>query len=287
MANPAQEEADRYLSDRAQPTTHPEDRDDASDQSIQEEKPRQNLREGRKRSDSLSDEEDKMATMTATRSAYTLPNTTHFANTGPKGVIADAQNFHRAKKSTFRNRLSVFAGNFASFKPPTGNLFTASENKKDGNSSDHSGNLSEEDSDSDFMTNWRAQRMQELTAQGSGYNQAGRRVSPSRRTWGALTEVDANGYLDAIEKVSPEDIVVVMIFDPSSSQSLSVEDELNMLAYRHSKTRFVKLHYEIAEMESVQIPAVLAYKGGDVFATISSARAQDLEENLRSHRVIQ
>lgn len=223
--------------------------------------------------------------MTSTKtSTYTLPNTTHYANTGPKGVIADAQNFHRAKKSSFRNRLSTFAGNFASFKPPSSNVLSA-ENKKDTNSSDHS-DLSDVDSDSDFMANWRAQRMQELSAQGSGYNSAGRRVSPSRRTWGALTEVDANGYLDAIEKVSAEDIVIVMIYDPASSQSAAVEDELNMLAYRNSKTRFVKLHHEIAEMETVQVPAVLAYRNGDVFATISGARAQDLPDALRKHLVI-
>jgi hypothetical protein len=295
MANPAQEEADRYLSARDVTATHPEDRDDGSDK-LQEEKPRQrNIRQSRPRTDSdddlLDDDEDsiKMATMTTARTQgnYTLPNTTHFANTGPKGVIADAQNFHRAKKSSFRNRLSTFAGNFASFKPPSGNVFGGnSESKKDGNSSDHSGNLSEEDSDTDFMANWRAQRMQELTVQGSGYNSQGRRVSPSRRIWGSLTEVDANGYLDAIEKVSAEDIVVVMIFDPTSERSLSVEDELNMLAYRHSKVRFIKLHHEIAEMETVQIPAVLAYKEGDVFATISGAQAQDIAEALRKNRVL-
>lgn len=295
MANPAQEEADRYLSARDATASHPEDRDDVSDRSVQEEeKPRynSNLREGRKRADSFSDEDDfdnphKMATMTSTKTSYTVPSTTHYANTGPKGVIADAQNFHRAKKSSFRNRLSTFAGNFASFKPPSNNVFGGNnESKKDGNSSDHSDNTSEEDSDSDFMANWRAQRMQELTAQGSGYNQAGRRVSPSRRTWGTLTEVDANGYLDAIEKVSADDIVVVMIYDPTSEQSASVEDELHMLAYRHSKIRFVKLHHAIAEMETIQIPAVLAYKQGDVLATVSGARAQDVGETLRRQRVI-
>lgn len=283
MANPAQEEADRYLNTREPPISHPEDRDDVSDQSLQEEqRPRQTLRGGRTRSDS-SDEDNtdtnNMATMTSTKTAYHIPSTTHHANTGPKGVIADAQNFHRAKKSSFRNRLSVFAGNLTSFKPPT--------QKPTSNSSDLSDhNLSEEDSDSEFMTNWRNQRMQELTANGSGYNSSGRRVSPSRRTWGALTEVDANGYLDAIEKVSDEDVVVVMIYDPESDRSLAVEDELNMLAYRNSRTRFVKLHHDIAEMESVQVPAVLAYRAGDVFATMSGVNAQDVEGELRRNRVI-
>lgn len=270
---------------------HPEDRDNVSDHSLQEEdKPRsRNIRGSRRRSasDSDDDEDSDNANMstTATKVGYTIPTTTHHANTGPKGVIADAQNFHRAKKSSFRKRLSTFTSGFASFKPPQ-NVFGNENKKTASNSSDHSdAALSEEESDSEFMNNWRAQRMQELTAKGPDAFQ--RRVSPSRRTWGALQEVDANGYLDAIEKVSDEDIVVVMIFDPEDERSLAVEEELNLLAYRHFKTRFVKLHHEIAEMETVQVPAVLAYRAGDVFATISGAKAQELEGALQKHRAIE
>lgn len=292
MANPAQEEADRLFSERGSSSLHPEDRGNVSDHSLQEEeKPRsRNIRGSRRRSISDSDDADSdhanNMTATATKTGYTIPSTTHHANTGPKGVIADAQNFHRAKKSSFRKRLSTFTSGFASFKPPQ-NVFGGSENKKTtSNSSDLSDHaLSEEDSDSEFMNNWRAQRMQELTVKGPDSFQ--RRVSPSRRTWGSLQEVDANGYLDAIEKVSEEDIVVVMIYDPEDEQSLAVEEELNLLAYRHYKTRFVKLHHDIAEMETIQVPAVLAYRGGDVFATISNAMAQDLERSLQKHRVIE
>ncbi|ETN45093.1 uncharacterized protein HMPREF1541_09969 [Cyphellophora europaea CBS 101466] len=286
----AQDEANQYFSGGDLPSTHPEDRDNVSDRSVQEEeKPRpRNLRGGRRRStsdteDQDSDRADKMTTTTTT--SYTIPSTTHYANTGPKGVIADAQNFHRAKKSSFRNRLSTFTSGFASFRPPT-TLFNSETKQAPSNSSDHSDNgLSEEDSDQEFMTNWRAQRMQELSS--NGPNNPTRRVSPSRRTWGSLQEVDANGYLDAIEKVSDDAIVIVMIYDPTSDRSASVEDELHMLAYRHSKTRFVKLHHDIAEMETIEVPAVLAYRAGDVFATISGASAQDVEAALRKHRVIE
>lgn len=292
MSNPAQDEADRFFSERSAPSAHPEDRDNVSDHSLQEEeKPRtRNIRGSRRRSTSDSENEDSdnahnMTTTTATKTGYTVPSTTHYANTGPKGVIADAQNFHRAKKSSFRKRLSTFTSGFASFKPPT-NVF-ASENKKEpSTSSDHSDHaLSEGESESEFMTNWRTQRMQELTS--NGPNNYQRRVSPSRRTWGSVQEVDANGYLDAIEKVSDDDIVVVMIYDPEDERSIAVEDELSLLAYRHYTTRFVKLHYDIAEMESIEVPAVLAYRRGDVFATISGAMAQEVEGSLRKHRVIE
>jgi hypothetical protein len=40
------------------------------------------------------------------------------------------------------------------------------------------------------------------------------------------------------------------------------------------------LHHDIAEMESVETPAVLAYRAGDVITTISGAKAAGLEEVL-------
>ena len=45
-----------------------------------------------------------------------------------------------------------------------------------------------------------------------------------------------------------------------------VEDCVRKLAKQHPATRFVKLHYEDAEMEAAGVPAILAYKGGDKFA---------------------
>jgi hypothetical protein len=34
------------------------------------------------------------------------------------------------------------------------------------------------------------------------------------RVWGTFDDVDANGYLDAVEKVPDDAIVVVCIYDP-------------------------------------------------------------------------
>lgn len=45
-----------------------------------------------------------------------------------------------------------------------------------------------------------------------------------------------------------------------------VEDCIKALARKHAATRFVKLHYQEAEMEVAGVPAVLAYRGGEKFA---------------------
>jgi len=53
-----------------------------------------------------------------------------------------------------------------------------------------------------------------------------------------------------------------------STISSIVEDCLITVARRQLTTRFIKLHHEIAEMNHITAPALLAYKNGDVFATI-------------------
>ena len=45
-----------------------------------------------------------------------------------------------------------------------------------------------------------------------------------------------------------------------------VEDCVSTLARKYINTRFVKMHYQDAEMEPAGVPAVLAYRGGDKFA---------------------
>lgn len=279
MADLAREEADRYFSSRDHTTSHPEDQDarsiDSSDKDAEPAFDKYNSDPG-----TDDDDEPTMATVTATRSAYHIPTQTHYANTGPKGVIADAQSFARAKQSTFRRRLASFAGNFASsmsvstLTEKAEKRKTISGSPKSTSSDSDNIHLSDDEADSEFMQTWRANRLQELASQSHAPQ---RRQSPSRRTWGTFVEVDANGYLDAVEKVPDETVVVVMIYDPASAASAEVGDELSMLAYKHNKTRFVRLHHEIAEMQSVEVPALLAYKGGDVFATISDVKAEDLE----------
>jgi hypothetical protein len=57
----------------------------------------------------------------------------------------------------------------------------------------------------------------------------------------------------------------------TSSQShfsAIVEDSLGTIARKYVTTRFVKLHHEIAEMNHIDAPALLGYRGGDVFTTI-------------------
>ena len=139
---------------------------------------------------------------------YHIPRGTHFdANTGPKGVIADAKSFDQARKRTFRqtiyNALSTGATNNVFEKRRT----NSSRSREKSSSPD----LSASDDDDSFMKTWRQARIHEM--QNGAHENRKRRLSPSQRRYGRLVPVDANGYLDAIEKVAPNTTIVVCIYD--------------------------------------------------------------------------
>ncbi|KAL3495181.1 thioredoxin-like protein [Aspergillus germanicus] len=278
----AQDEFNQLFSNRERSSTHPEDRDHHSDgdSSVDEQDldPVQH-----------SDTENAMPAMSSRTSTYTIPNTRFDANTGPKGVIADAQAFERARKSNFRKSFvsgtSVADRSHYSSKSVT-DAATLLHNSPppDGSASDAEG---DEDS---FMQQWRQSRMQELQSRKT------RRPSPWRKHYGSVDTVDAVGYLDAIEKVPSDQVVVVCIYDPESTTSSLVEDCLNTIASRHPAIHFIKLHHEIAEMDHINPPAILAYRDADVFATFvdipqqipkgRSCSADSLEDLLKMHRVL-
>jgi hypothetical protein len=135
--------------------------------------------------------------MVSRTGTYTVPTTVFEANTGPKGVIADAQSFERARKKSFRRTLLSVAG-----------LDSHSKNLKDSQSRMQKGSPPSEDEEDEFMRRWRESRMRELQ------DRSQRRPSPSKRVYGTFDDVDAEGYLNAIERVSSETVVVVCIYDP-------------------------------------------------------------------------
>lgn len=166
-------------------------------------------------SDSLTlhspDHEDEpmLAAPSAMPSAiYHIPHTTHFtANTGPKGVIADARSFDLARKRSFRQSLHAFSTG----QSPPG----FARNKPARRQMSREKSTSSEDDEDDFMRTWRATRMEELARMSSELRT--RRHSPSQRKYGSLVAVDPAGYLDAVEKVPAETTVVVLIYDDEVS----------------------------------------------------------------------
>lgn len=121
--------------------------------------------------------------------------------TGVKGVIADARSYEEAKRSgSWRNKAP--RANIGS--QDTEKTTSATFLRGDGGGSDSE--------DETFMQQWRQSRRDELVKEGNDIRN--RRTSPSVRKYGRFDEVDAMGYLDAIERVTRDTVVVVFVYDP-------------------------------------------------------------------------
>jgi hypothetical protein len=182
----AQDEYDNLFRDKDRVSRHPEDAAALSEDS-EPEPPLDTYPE--------KDSEDDESHADNMRSNYYLPSIRSQANTGPKGVIADAHAFEQAK----RDQRFAF---MRSKDTASSNYRTASYNDE---------KSSEEEGEEGFLQRWRQSRLKEL--QRTGRRIRSRTSSPSKRLYGSLITVDGDGYLDAIEKVPADTVVVVFIYD--------------------------------------------------------------------------
>ncbi|KAK8035192.1 BDM1 [Apiospora rasikravindrae] len=246
---PAQEEFQDLLNKNSgsdSPRIHPEDREEAR----------------READDSEEDEEDRFRNEQID-AAMRMPNmrTPVEGATGVKGVIADARAYEEARQSKWRNRVRAARRSVMGM----GDLVRSKDNRSAENS--------EEDIDEDeeaFLQQWRESRRKELESEAQGKARANRKTSPSLRMFGRLDTVDALGYLDAIEKVARDAIVVVFVYDHECQVSGLIQQALRPLVTAHPYVHFVKIHYEDIEFDNAAVPAILAYRNqGDLFANLT------------------
>nr|POF13652.1 phosducin-like protein [Quercus suber] len=292
----AQDEYDELMRDKERRSAHPEDDDRAeghasSDDDDDEERnaPRTNGYANHDGDDNHdADDDDDQTTFSRpsiSLARHTIPRTRYQANTGPKGVISDAQDFRdshrvhvRHSQQLSRETQARGTGALGELAPPPpsmrGNGLDEDEGE-DGVDDDADG-----DDDEEFMRRWRDRRLEQLVhGRGLGGAMQERPPPRERRLWGALRTVDGEGYLDAVEQSPAGTVVVVYIYDDemrgsccvliSDSQSdvsVELEDCVRGLARQHPATRFVRLHFLDAEMEPAGVPALLAYRDGDKFA---------------------
>lgn len=211
MATAAQDEFDTLIAnqDRHAHRSHPEDASSSTDTSEPSSDTETKARFSDQEDETLTNHSDTMPS-----SVYHIPKGTTFdANTGPKGVIADVKSFDRARKRGFRQTLYAFSNGL------TGTVFEKQKtspppNRRGASSSTDS---SADDDEDDFMREWRTKRMSEM--QSGGQDRRTRRQSPSKRRYGYVSTVDAIGYLDAVEKVASDTVVVVCIYDDEVCKS--------------------------------------------------------------------
>ncbi|KAK6438424.1 hypothetical protein LTR95_005377 [Oleoguttula sp. CCFEE 5521] len=259
MASLAQAELNDLMRDKSHRSNHPEDdNDDArsflnlSDDDDDRTPPASTL------------DSDGYVPRASTSSAHpTIPRTRYGANTGPKGVISDAQNYRdsqRVHRTSLRST-STLPQHIGQKLSRREQILEEKRGEEDDDEDDEFGL---EDGDGEFMSKWREGRLKEL--QGGGFESKMHSRVRQRRLFGAMVTVDGDGYLEAVEGSGGDTVVVVYIYDDISQVSQAIEDCLQTLAQKHQDVRFVKLHYQDAEMEPAGVPALIAYRAGEKFA---------------------
>lgn len=277
----AQDEFNELMRDKERRTTHPEDSHDDARSFL-----------------NLSDDSDNDATPPASSversrtplgtARSTIPTKRYGANTGPKGVISDAQNFQDSRRSQRASMRSV-----SSLAAQAQSLSVHQQAPAEKIEEDEELDLDDDEDDS-FMKQWRQSRLKEMQngVKGSQMHRNGN----TTRLFGSLTMVDPDGYLDAVEKSGQDVVVIVYIFDDYSEVSDLCERCVRTLAAKHQDTRFVKLHFEDAQMEPMGVPAIIAYRNGDKFADLvplinelpddAELNAITLENVFKRHQIL-
>lgn len=204
----AQNEFNELMRDKGRRTAHPEDEDEDDARSFLNLSDDDDDDDDRTPPASNADPDEDILPRASTSSArHTIPLTRYGANTGPKGVISDAQNFRDSRR---QHRMSMRSNQTLPAQVPhalAGAHWHAGEKQlSDADEEDEDG-----EDDQDFMSRWRQSRLREL--QNGGHESRMHQRARSGRFWGGLATVDGQGYLDALEKSGPDTVVAVYIYD--------------------------------------------------------------------------
>ena len=173
------------------------------------------------------------------RSRTYLPNQRSYNNTGPKGVIADAQAFreaqsaHRASMSANRDPSARANTNIQPYVESLSINDSAHEDaalkelneEDDDDDDDDDENEADEELEgeqSDFMKQWRESRLQDLRGKSViASNSAAERWGMGRSAkliYEGLTAVDGEGFLEVVDGSPRQVVVVVFVWDDMVSE---------------------------------------------------------------------
>ena len=218
MSTAAQEEFNDLLAKNThRETLHPEDRNDPDLKSYEDLTEEDTFRNNQIEAAMRMPTVDRLTGAGASEIKLPPASFDNGRSTGVKGVIADARNYELARKNKWRNRVrtarrSIFGLESAARAP-------SSRSESETDDEVHSG--SDHADEDAFLEEWRESRRRQLESE-ANRTVNNRRTSPSVRIYGRLDEVDALGYLDAIEKVGRETNVVVFVYDHEVSSSSAI-----------------------------------------------------------------
>jgi hypothetical protein len=215
MATAAQDEFNELMRNKERRTAHPEDADsdarsflNLSDDDNDRTPPASNY-----------DPDENLPRSSTSTARNIIPRTRYGANTGPKGVISDAQHFRDSQRNHRTSLRSLIGAQPPVVEEPPQRHWTQEPTSLEKLEEGDDG-LDDDEADEGFISKWRQGRLREL--QNGDYESGINKSGKNRRSYGGLTTVDGEGYLDAVEKSGPQTVVIVYIYDDMvSSGSVS------------------------------------------------------------------
>lgn len=201
----AQDEFNEMLRHKESRSHHPEDDNDDDDA-----RSFLNLSDDNDDTPSASHADPDEPRPSFSQSRNTIPSTRYHANTGPKGVISDAQNFRDSRRM---HRQSLRSVSSLAQNGQNGERFSREQVRAEKVGVESGEEEGDEELDQDFMKQWRKSRLRELQSRPRDGRAHHHQRAGSRRLYGGLTAVDGEGYLDAVDKSPPDTVVVVYIYD--------------------------------------------------------------------------
>ncbi|ORX48798.1 thioredoxin-like protein [Hesseltinella vesiculosa] len=176
-----------------------------------------------------------------------VPNTMRETGpqTGPKGVIAD-EKYHRQMRAAQKQAdLTAYNAKMLAKAPMT---TTYLEDQRQAQASNELVLESRHDSDSD---------LDDLLED-----------EEQHRVFGTLADVDAQGYVDAIDNEWRTVPVVVHVFDSNLQHCRQLDALLQPLARKYALAKFIRIAAHDLDFDLVGSPAILAYKSGILVANL-------------------
>ncbi|KAJ3083736.1 hypothetical protein HK102_000939 [Quaeritorhiza haematococci] len=125
-----------------------------------------------------------------------------------------------------------------------------------------------DDEDRKVLSAYRSRRLAEIKALVEATS--GLSLTAGRKRFGSLKEISVNEYVKSIDEEDPSVTIVVHLYHERVEACRTVNNLLAHVARKYPTTKFVKIISTKADssFDEVALPALLCYRGGDLFATL-------------------
>lgn len=115
-----------------------------------------------------------------------------------------------------------------------------------------------EDSDDEFMKEFRAKRLQEMLK------------TDTRPQFGRLEYVEPTEFVDIVDQIDARSTVVIHLYEPFVNTCQTLNKAMENLAIKHRRVRFLCLEASKADytIDHKGLPVFMVYQGGELIHTI-------------------